>query len=256
MKTTTDAFFAMGKTHTICQDYARASEGFATLSDGCSSSPDTDIGARLICLAASLPYAEQLDVREVAQSAQISPQALDATSFSVWLERDMLRVHAWGDGIIVARTRDGTLRVENIAYPSGAPLYANYLNDEARFQRYRDLFGARRIHTVTEGEETTTYETGEEAATYRAFSTDIYDLVLVGSDGWLSGQRPVASGTSRAFEAVPLAEVVAELTAFKSMTGEFLQRRCRRILQDWAKKGWHFYDDVSAAGLYVEHPDG
>ena len=45
-----DSYFKIGKTHLICQDYALHSEGHISLSDGCSSSPNTDIGSRLLCL--------------------------------------------------------------------------------------------------------------------------------------------------------------------------------------------------------------
>ena len=48
-----DAAFTIGKTHAVCQDYALAQNASDTsplratwLSDGCSSSPHTDIGAR------------------------------------------------------------------------------------------------------------------------------------------------------------------------------------------------------------------
>ena len=62
-----DSAFRMGSTHAVCQDYAVASAWTAAahtdgaappprpyiiLSDGCSSTPDTDVGARLLVKAA------------------------------------------------------------------------------------------------------------------------------------------------------------------------------------------------------------
>src|SRR5437868_4207156 len=50
-----DCAFQIGAAHTVCQDYAVAHSGvpaYAILADGCSSSPDTDIGARLLVKAA------------------------------------------------------------------------------------------------------------------------------------------------------------------------------------------------------------
>ena len=54
---TADAHFSIGKTHRVCEDYARAGllpdgRAFAIVSDGCSSSPDTDFGSRLMTIAA------------------------------------------------------------------------------------------------------------------------------------------------------------------------------------------------------------
>ena len=57
-----DSVFNIGATHAVCQDYVIARSGETTfgspnagpyiiLSDGCSSSPDTDMGARLLVKA-------------------------------------------------------------------------------------------------------------------------------------------------------------------------------------------------------------
>lgn len=254
MKVTTDAFFSIGKTHTVCQDYAVARQTEVCVSDGCSSSPDTDIGARLVALAG----VGQGVRPDITDCMGLPLQVRDATQMVVWTTPDMFRVKVWGDGIIVARARNGTIHVQEIVYPSGAPFYEVYLSDRKRYERYCVEFGLRRIVTVTNEAEGIHYV--EESDTYDPYCFDFffhdYDLVLVGSDGWLTGQRPVESATSRTFEPVPLREVLQELTAFKSMTGEFIQRRCRRMLETYARKGWHFNDDVSLAGIYVENGDG
>src|SRR6476659_1428102 len=46
-----DATINIGATHALCQDYVIAKDRHVILSDGCSSSPDTDIGARLLVKA-------------------------------------------------------------------------------------------------------------------------------------------------------------------------------------------------------------
>ena len=50
-----DCAFRMGRTHLVCQDYAAVAAGefpCVLLADGCSWSPDTDMGARLLVRSA------------------------------------------------------------------------------------------------------------------------------------------------------------------------------------------------------------
>lgn len=52
-----DCYFEIGHSHTICQDYALTGKindvlSYAIISDGCSSSPLVDVGARLLAHSA------------------------------------------------------------------------------------------------------------------------------------------------------------------------------------------------------------
>ena len=71
---TADAYFAIGRTHDVCQDYALASDDvpktWALVSDGCSSSPASDIGARLLGRAA----AHALERGRLAPTQVIKPR--------------------------------------------------------------------------------------------------------------------------------------------------------------------------------------
>lgn len=269
---TSDAFYAIGKAHAVCQDYALARGNLACIADGCSSSPDTDMGARLLCWTAvtHYPFIADFDGVAVLRGLGLSPNAMDATLLTVAplpTAGDVLtvddaphRVEAggFGDGILLARRRqDRTWIVRSIDFPSGAPFYGNYLNDERRMAQYRQRFSTlRRITTydTRDGSEQVEERTDEPIAHFFTFDLREFDIVMVGSDGWLSGQRPVASSTSRTYESVPLLEVAAEMTAFKIMAGTFVQRRIRRMLEDWHAKGWFFSDDVSLAAIYAAEP--
>ena len=61
-----DAFFAIGSTHDICQDYALAlnisNRSLLIVSDGCSASPSTDIGARILSRCAAQVLLEERNV--------------------------------------------------------------------------------------------------------------------------------------------------------------------------------------------------
>lgn len=79
MTLTPDAFFTIGKTHTVCQDYAHAGfipgtdQAYAIVSDGCSGSPDTDFGSRFMVTAAIqvlAKYGDGFDLSAIAWKAK------------------------------------------------------------------------------------------------------------------------------------------------------------------------------------------
>ena len=71
-----DAYFEIGATHLVCQDYALAfannEYAYAIVSDGCTSSPNTDIGARLISVIAkdAINYLYQRGHYDIATSSE------------------------------------------------------------------------------------------------------------------------------------------------------------------------------------------
>lgn len=99
-----DAAFITGKTHRVCQDYARADTTgkYVIISDGCSSSPDSDFGSRLLVksIENAILNPKSVDVyndmrftrpptyppfngiaaaRDACKTLQLSDQSLDAT---------------------------------------------------------------------------------------------------------------------------------------------------------------------------------
>ncbi len=58
-----DSFFSMAKQHAVCQDYAIGGmlpSPFLVLCDGCSSSNNSDVGARILAISARKIYHELL----------------------------------------------------------------------------------------------------------------------------------------------------------------------------------------------------
>jgi len=256
----TDAFFTTGKQHNVCQDYALAQSGLILLSDGCSSSPHTDVGSRLICHMAQIhgPADGVAQARLLLEVLALPDETLDATLLSArWDPTSRsVQVTVHGDGVVVARRRDGTRLIISTSYPSGAPLYPNYDLDRSRRDRYATEFGTRQVVTSYDGDDVSEKEVvilgpegwGSPVTSY-GFNADQFDLVLLFSDGALSFRKPV--GTSGMTEAVPLPVVVDEMLAIKGFVGEFLTRRAKRFLKDVAAKGWHHDDDFSVAGMYL-----
>jgi hypothetical protein len=268
MATTADAYFAIGRTHKVCQDYALAGtfgtdKRFALVCDGCSSSPDTDFGARLLARAAAhnlATFGDQFDPKLAIWLAEghrqgigLQSHALDATLLTVFeLDNGLARVFVVGDGVVAARRRDtGKYDYWAIRYPSGAPGYLTYLLDPGRQDIYLEQTGGKRTVEVVWGSGAPGVKAEESWETHGPVWTldrdpAIYDIIAVMSDGAESFQRPV--GTR--LESIPLPEMLDQVMAVQGLTGEFLTRRVNRFLTKFCvKEGWQHYDDFGIAAL-------
>jgi len=142
-----DSAFQIGKTHDVCEDFALVGTKkdvipYTIVSDGCSSSPLTDVGSRILSFAAI----EQLEstvnatgrikdfnhevciskARNIAQSMGISPRSIDATLLMATVT-DRVEINVLGDGAIAVGTDDGDIFVLNFEYSKGYPFYMSYL---------------------------------------------------------------------------------------------------------------------------------
>jgi len=272
-----DAFFRMGSTHAICQDYAIAGShkgtAYAIVSDGCSGvstkdepgSPFTDYGARFITRAARLilPAFDEtlmmLHAQQMAVAACLPASCLDATAIVAKKEKKGVRVHQCGDGVIAARDRrTGQIAYMATSFDSNMPFYPSYLLTPAIRARY--LRTTRSMTLKTGGQiEGGAWKSGDlieiplnheesesSVGVQTHFFPDSFDVVLIMSDGAESFQN-AANG-----QPVPLTDVLEQLFAFKGFEGEFITRRCTRFLHKFCvEKGWKHTDDLSVAGIYV-----
>lgn len=259
-----DSYTAMGARHLICQDYARSgaldsenSQVFAMLADGCSSSADSDVGARLLVFAAMAVLQERgrLCGEEVvcrgaalADALGIDRGCLDATLLAAWQEGD--RVHLWcqGDGVVAARRRDGQLVVWTCD-ESGAPGYLSYQLKRDRRQQYLAAgFGERALCQTRGPHEIRCV--GDTALTpwTMAFDARDYELVVLLSDGAQSFRSQQHGGG-----ALPLRDVLEHVLALQSRRGAFMVRRCRRFLQKQCRElGVRHEDDFAVAAILLE----
>lgn len=294
-----DAFFAIGKTHMVCEDYARAGftengHPYAIVCDGCSSSPDTDTGARALALAAqqdtkwlclddSLSQRQRLTITDAAlslKSMRVDPRAADATLvMAYWNGNDQrdgdVIVEMRGDGVVAARRQDGSFVIDVVDHVENAPHYLNYMMDEQREAGYREKFGfdftIKNYDSRTGWAPTMPYsptpnpelslvsrpflaESGHPDAWL--FMAEEFDLVVVMSDGVQSFQRCVQTNTSKTLEPIPIEDVIEQLLKIKGTKGEFLKRRCHKFLTKFCvKNNWQHSDDFSAAAIWMEDTD-
>lgn len=268
-----DSAFQIGSAHAVCQDYAVAGmcgrgRPYVVLSDGCSSSPDTDVGARLLVKAAerllgesggppparglaelhaeaarlALSWAEMLGLR---------PQAVDATLLTAHLNGEELIVGCSGDGVVCLETAGGALDVFAVSYPAGFPVYPAYAHQPARLRALADAGRARkevtRLRAASAEERLRSEPVSDGGAPTEVFSVkaDGYRFAALFSDGVQSFQH---SGRA---EPVSLESVLPALVSFKNTRGAFVGRRMQGFLKDCRREGWRHADDLSLAALHL-----
>src|ERR1043166_1800209 len=300
-----DSVFRIGSTHAVCQDYAVAGDctaaisrgdgacaprgPYAILSDGCSSSPDTDTGARLLVKAAERllresggPEASGLAAlhAEAARLALswagllgLAPQAVDATLLTAHLCGDELIVGCSGDGVVCLQTREGALDVYSVSYPAGYPVYPAYAQQPARLRALAEAGRARkeltRLRADACGERLRAdsiegrlrrAEVSDGGALTEVFAVeaDGYEFASLFSDGIHSfsqtARSEAASRNANAAgrsEAVPFESVLPELVSFKNTRGDFVGRRMNGFLKDCGLRGWRHADDLALAALHL-----
>lgn len=159
-----DAFFKIGATHRVCQDYAISDQvngtPFVVVCDGCSAVRNSDIGARLLALHVRPNFdLALLDpeafLRHVAKSTEVACAAIGqhldilcATFMFATVLKDKIRVIMVGDGVIAARSRDGNVEFQSWRPNSGAPYYLRYDLDQTIKKGYFEKFGS--MYTVEE----------------------------------------------------------------------------------------------------------
>lgn len=264
-----DEYFAIGKAHTVCQDYVRCGtlpngRAYVIVSDGCSSSKDTDIGSRILVLAAEsylrnnrIPLAPSAfdvivtNARVICHQLGLNQTALDATLILAIETENQILVYKMGDGVIAYRYRDGTWGYECHEFTSGAPYYPNYLRDLPRHQAYMDNANAPVISTMGDGVAgyTKCSWTLEEYFHFTrapiAYDKAEMDLIVLMTDG--------AGSFRKGIEPVEVPLVVQQIIDVKVPTGEFMVRRAKRFLGSYCTaQGWDHYDDFGVGGIFID----
>ncbi|MGE0086212.1 MAG: protein phosphatase 2C domain-containing protein [Desulfococcaceae bacterium] len=268
----TDHYVTGKNRHRPCEDYAISGlepVPFAIVSDGCSSSPGSHIGAMLVTLAARKRMQEMIRAGEIfdyeafgksviAEAAAISRSlclpdtVLDATLLTAWVEADYVSVSVYGDGFVIAKQQSESMpRIVEISLESNAPHYLSYHLDEERNRQYSlQMQGKKIIGSLGRSlghESDESISLAYDAPVQYRFSLQEFSTVLIASDGLSS-----FAGSSGA---VPAEEVIREFTAFRNYTGQFLKRRAKRVITACEKKSVIQTDDVSLAAIYASSAD-
>jgi hypothetical protein len=267
-----DHSFHIGEQHLKngkpCQDYADSgmlsdSVAYAIVSDGCSSGGKTDIGSRLMVLATEQALREQFNpvvprlnaikdardayLRSWRDSLHLENKDLLATGLFIAADTNQCVVNIAGDGVLVIKT-DGYIIAKKYEWRKNTPFYPAYNlipeQKESFVALHEKAAGALTIETWSLDADTTELNNVETISVTEGVGEDSFiisemnglvDLAAVMSDGVLQ------------VDGVDWKDVVQELVAFKSMSGQFAVRRMNRFLAQAKEAGRGPIDDIAYA---------
>lgn len=263
-----DHHFEIGKSHAVCEDYAFSVAGQETaiiaVSDGCSSSPNSDFGSRALALSAkrtllvggsemSYDIFGKVTIRNlehIGDNIPLHPHSLDATLLVAWVKDNHFNVHMYGDGVFFHKTAT-TLRMIRVEYESGAPDYLSYYLDKVRLRDYKEtVMGSKHIVDlqIYFNDEKGAIEVEEFAEPFSPVSYKGLvakgDVIAVCSDGINSFKKPTG-------DVIPWQEMAKEFIDFKTVEGVFVQRRLMAMKRKLVKEQINHYDDISLAAIVI-----
>lgn len=262
-----DSTFRIGSTHGVCQDYALHNDKFGIISDGCSSSPDTDFGSRIAARTLALHLTSHpndtrlldfvaLDMRRMADALALPYTSLDATLGYVIGTQGYL----YGDGNLIARYSNGHTILLTVDFEGNYPQYLSYDLEPKRMETFKLLQNRKRITRSLFDQDfallSTEAEYNDDALVHEDFSCyedgGKLEFVAVTSDGLQSFIQK--NGLS--YISVPVPEVLKQLTAFKLYTEGFLRRRMNVFSKFCTQNEWSHTDDLSVAVVSLSTTNG
>lgn len=255
-----NSLYKQGYGHNVCQDYARIfSDDNSTvglLSDGCSSSADTDVGARLLVLNAGKMYLKNLNnindgstyissianfaaafSLEKAASFGLSDRSLDASLCGIIENNGRLFAFVYGDGYIILKNKQQDYKfmygfhytTETSNTINETPVYPIYNYQNISLNNINGKIDEWILYPNKEHDRLfeNRIDVKQKAFVISLYSDDI-ELLAVASDG-------IAT-----FKNTQLRNVLDELFDVKISKGRYLDRHYNFL----SKKDQH-YDDLS-----------
>lgn len=264
----------------VCEDYIIHGDSelgfkYVILSDGCSSSPQTDVGARLLVHTAKQYlqrtikkvleeenshfhyYDLAYKVIHLADVSALSllglhPNSLDATLFILFECNNQLWFYGYGDGYVLFRNINGETGYYKITCENNAPNYLSYQLDPARSDALMaavDPKGIQVEKTIMKEDRDSSYT---ESAYYGynrtkpglilKFELSEFTEVLIASDGIGSFDEELISDR----------QVIKDFTDFKNTNGEFIRRRVGRAFKLYDRKEYIHTDDIAIGGFTIK----
>ena len=267
----TDTFIEIGSQHKVCEDYILKldSPQAVIICDGCSSSKDTDMGARIIAnitkmkmqynpallkdlLASARTYDEvqQYGLGIISDADGISTRlglgetALDSTLIIAVKnpDRNSINVFFYGDGYLILKYKNDDIEIMQIDYDNNAPFYLSYSLNIDRLGQYLNIELQKTI--TWSGANAYSIKDPAELRLTKEIPLGNIEAVMIASDG-------LGSFISK-MDPIPLESIIRSFLIFPVKHGEFLKRTMTYHLNRLKKEGINHYDDLSIGAFLVK----
>jgi hypothetical protein len=288
-----DSYFEIGYSHKVCEDYALAGVqdnlAYAIVSDGCSSSKDADVGARLLAHISrdALLYLyhrkllydphflsdsfratfEEIIIKkclEVKETLRFPCDTFDATLLVAASIGDHFKkkiLFSWGDGYFILKRPSGAIDTISLNYESNAPYYLSYELSQDKHNSYADEYGTMPLNKSIGRIETdgTVIVVDSEVISpvmqksYLSIMGGGVDVtqIIASSDGigTYEDDPRVQPPTGTERQKYPAHAIIPDLVSYKNPVGEFVTRRMNRLRKEHMDAHIIHQDDVSCAAI-------
>jgi len=278
----TDSWYEIGAGHEVCEDYAihgqfikdEAEIHYAILSDGCSSSSRSDVGARILCHTAEcilknysvvnmryIGNTEDFAVSVISQARSYCvlmglPQVcLDCTFWMIIGVKNLKNIGmdvivlGYGDGCKIQRIYgEDSIDVVGYHYTSGAPYYMNYLNNDDRTQSFLDFSEGNPVYQYmvpSDGYLGNECEIDSESVYHMSLTAFKPTDIVIVSDGIFTFNVDKEENKWAYLESIK----------FKSYTAGFLKRRMKRFKKTREERNISHFDDLGCIALRIGDDD-
>jgi hypothetical protein len=261
-----DVAYRIGVDHEECQDHVGMIQtdrgSLICVSDGCSSSKDSDLGSRLLTAIATSRWRSGMAFNLIPEECIFNAHqiiinvpntshmsGLDATLILASMANDICDIIMWGDGTYIIVNTDKSWEIHTVEFKSNAPEYLSYLVNPPRHEQYKAAGDHTKVITVatySSDNVLTGLTVVESVKQYESWTIPNVDSVFICSDGISSFTHRKALTVTVNFNAD---EIAKELIAIPNRNGDFLKRRWKKMRQKFEKNGISHSDDFSVAAL-------
>lgn len=246
----------------VCEDYGILEEKSVIISDGCSTQPFSDWGARILTrnfkealncfigcggifdnfnVLISDVYADSIyDISKICLNKNI----LNASLSSLFISEDYVYSHVLNDGYLIIGFKSGITEVYKFTYRANYPYYLLYRFDKELNGLYKKQFFANTVMVekfiLDKDLCNIQIDQNEFPYDYHRFSKNKIDelkYILITTDGL------------NTFGSYSLLDVLKELLNFKSLRGEFIQRKVNAFYRELEKNKITNGDDLTIGGF-------